>query len=219
MAIYGESISENEERIAKEKKEKKALEEICNRERIEILNSHKVKCHAGLLKGEKLSLTKDNSTWIVHSTESFISQNPIKKRIKSSVVSIEEVRGEAKKSMAGSIAKGIALGWLTGGAGLIAGATSGNYENVIFILNLPGIGEVLCEAKQEFFKKILAHSSRFANEIDPAITRAIEIAQTQYGMNANDIDPRQCVILEQPNIVGLVSVKGQKIAKIDLSTH
>ena len=48
--------------------------------------------------------------------------------------------------MSGSIAKGIAFGWMLGGVGAIAGATSGNYENVIFKVILPDATKYLCEA-------------------------------------------------------------------------
>ena len=118
-----------------------------------LLGSSVIKTHAGLEDDCALYLTQNRKEIIIANT----TWADLGKIIRSASLSeclVEEVRTEQKKSMSGSIAKGIAFGWMLGGVGAIAGATSGNYENVLFKLIFPNSSKYLCEAKQELFKII-----------------------------------------------------------------
>lgn len=76
-------------------------------------------------------------------------------------VVVERLGEEQKKDMGGAILSGSALGLAFGGVGAVAGATSGNYQNIIFKLVLPDSRIFACEAKQELFHEILANSKEF----------------------------------------------------------
>ncbi|WP_186540026.1 hypothetical protein [Synechococcus sp. BIOS-E4-1] len=70
-------------------------------------------------------------------------------------ITVEEIRSDEKKDVAGAAIAGIAMGFIAGSAGLLAGSTSGNYQNVVFKLNSPILGEFICEAKHDVYKHIL----------------------------------------------------------------
>ncbi len=86
----------------------------------------------------------------------------IVKRDKVSNIVVEEIRSNEKKDVVGAAAAGIAMGFLTGGAGLLAGATSGNYQDVLFKFTSPILGEFICETKHDIYKHILGSCKSYS---------------------------------------------------------
>ena len=120
-----------------------------------------VKTLAGVDDNCSISITNDKKElFVIKST--WADPLLIVKKQSISDCLVEEVRTEQKKSMSGSIAKGLAFGFVFGGVGAIAGATSGNFENIIFKIICRDGAKYLCEAKQELFKSIYSNSKEFS---------------------------------------------------------
>ena len=160
LKIKKEDVA-SELQCEQEKSKAASEKEAKDRDARRLLGASVLKTHAGLEGDYAMYLTLNRKEIIVAKT----TWSDLGKVVRSAYLSeclVEEVRTEQKKSMSGSIAKGIAFGWMFGGVGAIAGATSGNYENVLFKLIFPDDSKYLCEAKQELFKTIYSHSKEFA---------------------------------------------------------
>jgi len=160
LKIKKEDVA-SELQCAQQKSKAASEKEAKDKDARRLVGSSVIKTHAGLEGDCALCLTLNRKEIIVINA-TWADRGKIIRSAYLSDCVVEEVRTEQKKSMSGSIAKGIAFGWMLGGVGAIAGATSGNYENVLFKLIFPDDSKYLCEAKQELFKIIYSHSKEFA---------------------------------------------------------
>ena len=105
----------------------------------------------------------------------------------ASKVTIEEIGSDQKKDIMTAAATGIAMGFLLGGAGLLAGSTSGNYKKMLFKLRSQSLGEFICEANYDLYKVILVSSMEYswinlldrAGKLDSCRIKAMQDPQGQ----------------------------------------
>ena len=160
LRIKKDDIADHHLRLMMEKeKESKKLQ--VEKDSTEWFIASIIRVAYGLDAGYALAILQDNSQLIVYPAL-LRWKNSIIMRERITNVAVEEVRSDAKKDLTGSIAAGASFGFLNGGLGLIAGATSESCQNVIFKLRSPILGDLLCEAKHDVYKRIIGSCSSFS---------------------------------------------------------
>ena len=128
-------------------------------EQIDVGYGHQIKVVSGLAENHHLVLLRDKDVLVSYT--GFWNIKIIQRQNLSDVV-VEEIRADSKKNVAGALVTGAVLGFMTGGAGLIAGATSGNHQIILFKLISPSFGEIFCEAKNDVYKRIICSSKHYS---------------------------------------------------------